>query len=81
MIYGNPGEQLDELKEIFAPEVGYRMAVVDSIMGGRPYIRFYGEDVSSQKPYKYLHSYTPAKGDKVLVARVGKSYVILGKVV
>lgn len=81
MMYSNPGEQLDELKEIFAPDVGYRMAVVDNISEGRPYIRFYGESAASQKPYKYLQSYAPAQGDKVLAARVGKSYVILGKVV
>ncbi len=81
MMYDNPGQQLDELREMFASDTGYRMAVVDNITGGRPYIRFYGENAASQKPYKYLLSYTPTSGDKVLVARVGKSYVILGKVV
>lgn len=81
MMYSSPGEQLDELQKMFASDPNYRMAIVDSVVSGRPYIRFYGESAASQKPYKYLQSYTPASGDKVLVARVGKSYVILGKVV
>lgn len=81
MMYENPGEQLDELQVLFAGDKAYRMAVVASVTNDRPYIRFYGETVASQKPYKYLQSYTPTTGDKVLVARVSKTYVILGKVV
>lgn len=81
MNYSNPGEQLDEMKELFSADKPYKNAVVDNITGGRPYIRFYGETVASQKPYKYLQSYTPAVGDKVLAARVANTYVILGKVV
>jgi len=81
MMYDNPGQQLDELQQLFAGDKAYRMAVVSSISSGRPYIRFYGENAASQKPYKYLQSYTPTVGDKVLVARVSKTYVILGKVV
>lgn len=81
MNYSNPGEQLDEMKTLFEGDKSYRMAVVDNITGGRPYLRFYGETSASQKPYKYLQSYTPTQGDKVLVARVAKTYVILGKVV
>lgn len=81
MNYNSPGEQLDEMKSLFDGDKAYRMAVVDSVTGNRPYIRFYGETTASQKPYKYLSSYTPVAGDKVLLARVAKTYVILGKVV
>ncbi len=81
MNYNNPGEQLDEMKLLFDGDKAYRMAVVDNVTSGRPYIRFYGETTASQKQYKFLQSYTPAEGDKVLMARVAKSYVILGKVV
>lgn len=81
MIYDNPGQQLDDMKDFFASDISYRMAIVSSITSTRPYIRFYGETNASQKPYKYLASYAPAVGDKVLVARIDKSYVILGKVV
>lgn len=81
MNYENPGQQLDDMMLLFTSDVSYRMAVVSSVTSGRPYIRFYGEIDASQKPYKYLGSYIPTTGDKVLVARIGKSYVILGKVV
>uniref|UniRef100_UPI0032611151 hypothetical protein n=1 Tax=Clostridium sp. NkU-1 TaxID=1095009 RepID=UPI0032611151 len=81
MMWDNPGQQIDELQKLFEGEKAYRMAVVENVTGGRPYIRFFGENMASQKPYKYLQSYTPVVGDKVLVARVAKTYVILGKVV
>ncbi|RFZ78796.1 hypothetical protein DS742_11845 [Lacrimispora amygdalina] len=81
MNYNNPGEQIDEMKLLFEGDKAYRMAVVNNVTGDRPYIRFYGETAASQKPYKYLASYTPVAGDKVLLARVAKTYVILGKVV
>ncbi|NNJ32450.1 hypothetical protein G9470_22045 [Bacteroides xylanolyticus] len=69
------------MRLLFEDDKAYRMAVVDNVTGGRPYLRFYGETAASQKPYKYLQSYTPTANDKVLVARVAKTYVILGKVV
>ena len=81
MMYDSLGEQLDEMQALFTGDKAYRMAVVDNVTNGRPYVRFYGETAASQKAYKYLQSYTPTAGDKVLVARVAKTYVILGKVV
>lgn len=81
MMYKDPGDQLDEMERYFSGDKPYKMAVVDNVTSGRPYLRFYGETAASQKPYKYLQSYTPTAGDKVLVARVSKTYVILGKVV
>lgn len=81
-MWDSPGQQIDELQALFTGDKTYRMAVVDNVTSdNRPYIRFYGEKAASQKPYKYLQSYTPVVGDKVLVARVAKTYVILGKVV
>lgn len=47
--------------------------------GGRPRIIFEGESTASLKAYPYLASYNPAAGDVVLLARVGNSYVVLGK--
>jgi hypothetical protein len=43
-------------------------------------ITFDGEDTPSEKEYSYLAWYVPAVGDKVLLARVGDSWTILGKV-
>lgn len=82
MIYDNPGERLQDIKDYVVGErKTYRMATVMSISNGRPYVRFYGEGTASQKPYKYISSYAPSIGDKVLLIRAGASYVIMGKVV
>lgn len=81
MMYDNPGQQIDEMETLLKSGKIYRMAIVDNVTNDRPYIRFYGEGAASQKTYKYLQSYTPVIGDKVLVARVAQTYVILGKVV
>lgn len=43
-------------------------------------LRFDGESSASSKYYKRLGTYTPASGDRVLLARVSGTYVILGKV-
>ena len=47
---------------------------------GRPPVVIDGEAVST-KVYSHLSSYTPSSSDRVLLARVGKSYVILGNIV
>lgn len=39
-----------------------------------------GESSATTKKYTYLSSYTPAVNDRVLIAEVGGSYVILGKI-
>lgn len=41
---------------------------------------FAGEDRASYKQYKCLSTYKPRYGDHILLARVGGTYVILGKV-
>lgn len=48
---------------------------------GRPKIIFDGESEESQKKYPYLSSYTPAADDRVLLAKVNGSFVILGKII
>lgn len=47
---------------------------------GRPTIQFDGESSASTRTYPYLSSYTPTASDRVLVAMVGHSGVVLGKV-
>lgn len=60
-------------------EKSVRMATVTSITGG-VFIRFFGEDTASQKPFKRLSSYTARVNDVVLVQKINGSYVITGKV-
>lgn len=40
-----------------------------------------GESSPTTKNYKYLASYVPKTGDRVLIEEVGDSYVVLGKVI
>ena len=39
-----------------------------------------GETDPTTKAYKWLSPYTPQAGDRVLIAEVAGSYVILGKI-
>ena len=39
-----------------------------------------GESAATTKKYAYLSSYSPAVNDRVLIAEVAGSYVILGKI-
>jgi len=39
-----------------------------------------GESSPTTKEYRFLGSYSPKVGDRVLVAETGDSYVVLGKV-
>ena len=59
----------------------FKIATVTNATSGKTYLTFYGEDVQSQKPYKRLSSYSPVKGDCVCVARINRSWLILGKIV
>lgn len=49
-------------------------------ISGKPRVRFIGDDVPGLKQYPYLSTYQPMADDHVLLARVGKTYVILGKI-
>lgn len=55
--------------------------VTDLFASGKAKIKFDGEDIASLKEYSNLSSYAAAKNDRVLLAIVGGTYLILGKVV
>ncbi|MCL2704092.1 MAG: hypothetical protein FWE91_10865 [Defluviitaleaceae bacterium] len=42
-------------------------ATVASVVSGQPFLRFAGETGNSQKAYKFLKSYVPAAGDRVII--------------
>lgn len=52
-----------------------------TISGTTGKVRFDGESTASEKQYKRLASYTPTNGDRVLLAAVSGTYVILGKII
>lgn len=64
------------------PKAPYRLGKIDSAYSsGRPKIVFDGETTASEKQYPYLISYTPAANDRVLMAKVAGSYIVIGKVI
>ena len=59
----------------------YKLATVTSTSGGVS-VQFDGETTPSTKKYKRLASYSsPAVNDRVLLIKVGGTYVIIGKIV
>lgn len=82
MIYETQSERLQDMGTLFDNEKEqFRMARVMELENGRPIVRFSGETANAKKKYKYLSSYYPAIGDKVIMIRISGTYVILGKVV
>ncbi len=62
--------------------IAFRLGKIDpEYSSGRPKIVFDGESTASTKQYPYLSSYEPTAGDRVLLAKIAGSYVILGKVI
>lgn len=55
-----------------------RLATITSTSPLR--VQFDGEATASPKTYKRLGSYSPVLGHRVLAARVGRSWVILGQI-
>ena len=48
---------------------------------GRPSVLFDGETTPSIKTYPYIGSYIPQANERVLLARIASSFIILGKIV
>lgn len=65
--------------ELSKQEVKYKIAHVALPKGDKWTVRFAGEVLPTQKGYPYLSSYQPQLGDRVLMAKVKGTYVILGK--
>lgn len=59
----------------------YKLGTVTSTSGGVS-VQFDGETTPSAKKYKRLASYSsPTVNDRVIMVKIGGSYVILGKIV
>lgn len=58
----------------------FKLGTVTALISGSPKIRFDGEHTASEKLYKSLKSYTPTVNDRVLMAAVSGTYVILGAI-
>ncbi len=64
-----------------SPEKIFKLGTVVGVTNGSPSIQFDGEETASGKLYARLSSYTPAINDRVLLAKISGTYIVLGKVV
>lgn len=62
------------------PDKPTAMGTVTGTSGGVQ-IQFDGESQASTKTYKRISPYTPTVGDRVLLVRAGRTWVVLGKIV
>lgn len=58
----------------------FKLATVTAVSSGSPKIKFDGENTASLKQYAYIDGYIPVIGDRVLLASVGGSYIVIGKI-
>lgn len=59
----------------------FTTAIVDSVDSNGCSVIFAGESTPTQKRYKRLEDTTLAQGDRVLMLRMGTTFLILGKIV
>lgn len=64
-----------------APDEPFSIATVAAVFPTGLTLQFNGEQQAGQKKYRRLGSYTATVGDRVLVANIGGSAVVLGKIV
>ncbi len=79
-MYMNAEELIKDMAGTAKAESVFRIATVKSVSGTTAKLKFDGETQQSEKTYSRLASYSPAAGDRVLLARTGATYVILGKI-
>ncbi|CAM5794813.1 hypothetical protein [Brevibacillus borstelensis] len=75
----------EDFLSILTPEKNvpspFRMGTIPaSYTSGLPTVQFDGETKASTKRYPFLEGYTPRAADRVLLARVGHGWVVVGKV-
>lgn len=64
-----------------AASESFKLGIVSSLFpDGKGKIKFDGEDTASEKKYPALSTYIPVVNDRVLLAMVSGTYVILGKI-
>lgn len=65
-----------------AAQKGNRLGTVDpAYTTGKPKVTLDGTTTLSAEGFSYLSSYTPTASDRVLLAPVGSTYVIIGDII
>ncbi len=59
----------------------FKLATISSLFSnGAAKVTFDGESTESEKQYPYISGYIPNIGDRVLLASVSGTYIIIGKI-
>lgn len=77
----NAEEFVSLIAKLNTQEKPFSLGTIDSnYSSGKPRIQFDGESSPSGKGYPYLSSYSPTGGDRVLIANIAGTHVVLGKI-
>ena len=76
----NAEEFVTLIAKLNKTEKPFSLGTVGSVSGGKATIQFDGEGSASNKYYPSLAPYSPIGGDRVLVANIAGTHVILGKI-
>lgn len=74
----NAEEFVNLIAKLNKTQKPFSLATVGSVSGGKATLMFDGEGSYSSKYYPSLSPYTPRGGDRVLIANVADTHVILG---
>jgi hypothetical protein len=59
--------------------LNFKLGFVDDVVDDKPLVKFDGESTASAKRYSCLSSYKPRIGDRVVLASISKTYVVIGR--
>ena len=79
-----PSEFYQLLEEFYASkkrtEPLFRLGTVDlAYTSGLPKVKLDGDDTVTAKEYSHIRNYSPKAGDRVMLALVGNTYIIIGR--
>lgn len=79
-----PSEFYQLLEEFYASkkrtEPLFRLGTVDlAYTSGLPKVKLDGDETVTVKEYSHIRNYSPTAGDRVMLALVGNTYIILGR--
>ena len=76
----NAEEFVRLMAKLNKPQKPFSMGTVGTVSGMKATIKFDGESSFSTKSYPSLAPYTPASGNRVLLANFAGTHVILGRI-
>lgn len=76
----NAEEFVSLIAKLNKQDKAFSLGTIGGVSGGKARVKFDGESTTSSKYYSCLSSYSPVVGDRVLIANIAGTHVVLGKV-